>query len=59
MTAHPDKYEIDLDAVVTIHTQYIHKKAPTPSEKVASVTQIRPAKRQKTSASPGSFIGKI
>ena len=57
--AHPDKYKIDFDAVVTLLTQYIDKRAPAPSVKVASVTQTRPAKRQKTSASHGNFRGKI
>ena len=57
--AHPDKYEKDFDAVVAFLTQYIDKKAPTPSVKVASVTQTRPAKRQKTSASCGTFKRKI
>ena len=36
--APPDKYKKDFDAVVTFHTQYIDKRAPTPSVKVASVT---------------------
>ena len=57
--AHPDKYEKDFDAVVAFLTQYIDKKAPTPSVKVASVTQTRPAKRLKTGASCGTFRGKI
>ena len=57
--AHPDKYEKDFDAVVTILTEYIDKRAPTPSMKVASVTQIRPAKQQKTSASHGNFRRKV
>ena len=57
--AHPDKYKKDFDAVVAFLTQYIDKKAPTPSVKVASVTQTRPAKRQKTSASPSTFRGKF
>ena len=43
---HPDRYEKDFDAVVTFLTQYIDKKAPTPSVKFASVTQTRSAKRQ-------------
>ena len=57
--AHPDKYEKDFDAVITLLTQYINKKAPTLSVKVASVTQTRPAKWQKTSATHGTFKGKI
>ena len=57
--AHPDKYEKDFDAVVAFLTQYIDEKAPTPSIKVAPVTQTRPAKRQKTSTSCGTFSRKI
>ena len=34
--AHPDKYKKDFDAVVAFHTQYIDKRAPKPSVKVAS-----------------------
>ena len=34
---HPDKYEKDFDAVVTFLTQYIDKRSPAPSVKVASV----------------------
>ena len=37
--AHPDKYDKDFDAVVAFLTQYIDKRAPTPSMKVASVSQ--------------------
>ena len=36
--AHPDKYEKDFDAVVTFITQYINKRAPTPSVKVVDQT---------------------
>ena len=57
--AHPDKYKKDFDAVVAFLTQYIDMKAPTASVKVAFVTQIRPAKRQKNSTSRGMFSGKI
>ena len=57
--AHPGKYEKDFDAVVAFLIQYIDKNALTPSMKVASVTQTRPAKRQKTSTSCGTFRGKI
>ena len=57
--AHPDKYKKDFDAVVTFLTQYIDKRAPTPSVKVASVRQSRPAKQQKTSTTKGTFKGKI
>ena len=56
--AHQDRYEKDFDAVVTFLPQCIDKRAPTPSMKVAFVTQTRPAKRQKTSASHGTFRGK-
>ena len=41
---HPDKCKKDFDAVITFLTQYINKQAPTPSVKVASVGQTRPAK---------------
>ena len=51
---HPDKYEKDFDAVITFLIQYVNT-----SVKVASVTHIRPAKRQKTSATHGTFKGKI
>ena len=40
----PDKCKKDIDAVVTFLTQYIEKKVPTPSVKVASVGQTRHAK---------------
>ena len=39
--------------------QYIDQRAPTPSVKVTSVTQTRPAKQQKPSASHGIFKQKI
>ena len=57
--AHPDKNKNDFDAVVTVLTKYIDKGAPTPSMKVASVTQTRPAKWQKTSTTCNNFKGKI
>ena len=57
--AHPDKHEKAFDAAVTFLTQYIDKRAPTHSVKVASVGQSRPAKRQKTSTTHGTFKGKI
>ena len=57
--AHPDRYKKDFDAVVTFLSQHIDKKALTPNVKVASITQIRPAKSQKTSKSCGTFKGKI
>ena len=41
---HPDKYGKDFDAVIPFLIQYIEKRTPTPSVKVASVMQIRPAK---------------
>ena len=56
---HPDKYEKDFDAVVTFLTQCIDTRAPTPSVKVASVGQNRPAKQQRTSATHVTFKGKI
>ena len=40
--AHPDKYEKEFNTVVAFLTQYIYKKAPTPSVKVAS----KPTKQQ-------------
>ena len=46
--AYPDRYEKDFDAVVAFLSQYIDRKAPTPSVKAASITQAKPAKRQKT-----------
>ena len=57
--AHPDRYEKNFNAVVAFLSQYIDRKAPTPSVKVAFITQTRPAKKQKTSASHGTFEGKI
>ena len=45
---HPDKYEKDFETVVTIFTEYINKRAQTQSMKVASASEIRPAKQQKT-----------
>ena len=56
---HPDKYEKDFDVVVQFLTQYINKRAPTPSVKVAFLSQNRPAKWQKTRATHGTFKGKI
>ena len=57
--AHPDKYEKDFNAVVAFLTQYIDKKAPTPSVKVASVGHNRSAKWQRTSTIHGNFKRKI
>ena len=54
--AHPDK---DLDTVVAFLTQYIDKRAPMPSVKVASVMQTRPTKLQKTSINYDTVKGKI
>ena len=56
---HPNKYEKNIDAIVTFLSQYIDKKATTPSVKVASVTKTRAAKWQKTSTTHGFFKGKI
>ena len=56
---HPDKYEKDFDAVVTLLSQYINKRALTPSVKVVSIGQSRPDKWQKTSTTCGTFKGKI
>ena len=56
---HPDNYKKNFYAVVAFLTQYSDKRAPTPSVKVASVTQMRSAKQQKTKASCGTFKGKI
>ena len=55
----PDKYEKDCDALATFQIQYIDKRAPTLSVKVASVVQTRHAKWQKTNASHGTFKEKI
>ena len=57
--AHPDKYKKDFKTVVTFLTQYIDKKAQTPSVKVASIAQNGPAKWQKTNSNCGTFRGKI
>ena len=57
--AHPDKYEKNFDAVVVFLTLCIDKRSPTLSVKVAFVTQSRSLKQQKTSASCGTFKGKI
>ena len=56
---HPDMYEKDFDAVVAFLTQYIDKKAPTPSMKVAYIGQSRPAKWQMTTTANATFKGKI
>ena len=55
--AHSDKYEC-FGAIVMFLTQHIDKQEPTPSM-VASITQARLAKQQKTSATHGTFKGKI
>ena len=49
--AHPDKFDKDVDIVVTILTQYINKNELTPSVKVAFAAQTRSAKQQMTSPS--------
>ena len=41
---YPDKYQKDFDTVVAFLTQY-DKRASTPSLKVASVSQTRPAQQ--------------
>ena len=56
---HPDKYEKDFNAFVALPTKYIDKRALTPSVKVASIGQNRPAKWQKTIATHGTFKGKV
>ena len=57
--ANPERYKKDFDTVVVFLSQYIDKKAPTPSVKVASITKIRPVKRQKISKSRVTFKEKI
>ena len=57
--AHQDKYEKDIDAFFIFCTEYIDKREMTPSVKVASVGQNRPAKLQKTNNTCGTFKGKI
>ena len=57
--AHPDRYEKDFDTVIAFLTQYNDRKTLIPSVMIASITQTRPAKRQKTSTSCGTFRGKI
>ena len=57
--AHLDNYKKDFNAVVSFLSQCIDKKAWTPSVKVASVGQNRPANWQKTSTTIGTFRGKI
>ena len=59
LRVHPDKYKKNFDIVVIFLTQYIDKRAPILSVKVASVTQTRPAKWQKTNASCITFKGNI
>ena len=56
---HPGRYEKNFDSVVAFLTKYIDKRGHTPNVKVASVGQTRLAKWQKTSASNGTFKGKI
>ena len=45
----------DFDTGVAFLTQYIDKRAPTPSVTVACVAQNRPAKWQKTNSSHGTI----
>ena len=56
---HPDKYKKDFDAVVVFLTQYINKRAPILSVKIASVGQVRPSKWQKTNTTHHTFKGKV
>ena len=58
VSVHPDEYKKDFDAVAAFLTQYINKRAPTPSVKVTSVMQTRPARWQNTESNHGSFKGK-
>ena len=53
--AHPDRYEKDFDTLVTYLSQYVEKLRPIMSVNVVSVTQSRPAKRQKTSEAHGTL----
>ena len=55
----PDRYEKDVNAVFAFLIQYINKRAPTPSVKVASFGQTRPVKWQKTSTTHDTFKGKV
>ena len=57
--AHADKYEKDFYTVVAFLTQYINKRASSLSVKVASFSQIRPAKWQVTHENHGTFKGKV
>ena len=56
---HQNKYKREFDRVVAFLTQYINKRTPLTNIKVVFVGQIRPAKRQMTSASNGMFKGKF
>ena len=58
-TENPDKYEKDFDAVAAFLTQYINKQKPTQSVNVVTITQNRPAKRQKIITSCDIFKEKI
>ena len=57
--AHSDKYKKDFDMVVAFLIQYIDKRAPTLSVKIAFVRQIRPAKWQNTSTNYGTLKEKV
>ena len=56
---HPDKCEKDFYTDVFFFTQYIDKQGPTPSVKIVSAAQTRPAKRHKNSIAHESFKRKI
>ena len=57
--AHADRYKKDFDVVVAYLLQYVEKHGPTMSVNVVSVTQSRPAKRQKSDEAHGTFKGRI
>ena len=57
--AYSNKYQKDFDAIVAFLTQYIDKRAPTHSVKVASAGQNRTVKWQKSSTIHGIFKVKI
>ena len=59
VNVHPYKYEKYFDTACAFLTQYINKRAPTPSVKVASADQNRPAKWQKAATTPVTFKGKV
>ena len=59
VVVHPERCKKDFDAVVIFLAQYIDKREPTASVKVASVSQTRPVKWQKPRASCGTFKEKV